>query len=132
LRSNFGSLAMFAAIRRASSLLSNLAAERRPGSLSIIDVAQRLTVCVVHDETVRHYFGGPGRREAARRHQAADLSWISPCRATRTASVDLFEPERYLLIFIASSLAILPLAKWMGDATEQLAASFGQGVGGRP
>jgi Ca2+:H+ antiporter len=45
-------------------------------------------------------------------------------------ALDLFEPERYLLIFIASSLAILPLAKWMGDATEQLAASFGEGVGG--
>jgi Ca2+:H+ antiporter len=45
-------------------------------------------------------------------------------------ALDLFEPERYLLIFIASSLAILPLAKWMGDATEQLAVSFGEGVGG--
>jgi hypothetical protein len=32
--SNAGNLAMFAAIRRASSSLSNLAAERRPGSLS--------------------------------------------------------------------------------------------------
>ena len=30
-----------------------------------IDVAQRLTVCVTHDETVRRYFGRPGRREAA-------------------------------------------------------------------
>jgi Ca2+:H+ antiporter len=45
-------------------------------------------------------------------------------------ALDLFEPERHLLIFIASSLAILPLAKWMGDATEQLAVSFGEGVGG--
>jgi hypothetical protein len=31
---NSGSLAMFVAIRRASSLLSSLAAERRPGSSS--------------------------------------------------------------------------------------------------
>jgi hypothetical protein len=31
---SFGSLAMFAAIRRASSLLSKLAADRRPGSSS--------------------------------------------------------------------------------------------------
>jgi hypothetical protein len=49
-----GSLAIFTAIRRASSLLSNLAAERRPGSLS---VAQRLTVGVAHDETVRRNLG---------------------------------------------------------------------------
>jgi hypothetical protein len=32
-RNNSGSLAIFAAILRASSLLSNLAAERRPGSV---------------------------------------------------------------------------------------------------
>jgi hypothetical protein len=34
LRTNSGGLAMFAKILRASSLLSNLAAERRPGSFS--------------------------------------------------------------------------------------------------
>jgi hypothetical protein len=33
-RSSSGSLAKFAAIRRASSLVSSLAAERRPGSSS--------------------------------------------------------------------------------------------------
>jgi hypothetical protein len=33
-RSNSGSFAMFAAIRRASSLVSSLAADRRPGSSS--------------------------------------------------------------------------------------------------
>ena len=42
-----------------------------------------------------------------------------------TIGLEVFVPERYLLIFIASSLAILPLARWMGDATEQLAAHFG-------
>jgi Ca2+:H+ antiporter len=47
-----------------------------------------------------------------------------------TIGLEVFVPERYLLIFIASSLAILPLARWMGDATEQLAAHFGEGVGG--
>ena len=31
---------------------------------------------------------GPRRPEAARRHQAADLSWISPCSATPTASAN--------------------------------------------
>jgi Ca2+:H+ antiporter len=39
-------------------------------------------------------------------------------------------PERYLLIFIASGLAILPLAAWMGHATEHLAEHLGEGVGG--
>src|SRR6516162_828221 len=47
-----------------------------------------------------------------------------------TIGLEILVPERYLLIFIASSLAILPLARWMGDATEQLAAHFGEGVGG--
>ena len=47
-----------------------------------------------------------------------------------TIGLEVFVPERYLLIFIASSLAILPLARWMGDATEQLATYLGEGVGG--
>jgi Ca2+:H+ antiporter len=44
--------------------------------------------------------------------------------------LEVFAPERYLLVFIASSLAILPLAELMGRATEQLAARLGEGVGG--
>ena len=47
-----------------------------------------------------------------------------------TIGLEELAPERYLLIFITSSLAILPLARWMGDATEQLATHFGEGVGG--
>jgi Ca2+:H+ antiporter len=39
-------------------------------------------------------------------------------------------PERHLLVFATSSLAILPLAGWMGRATEQLAERMGEGVGG--
>lgn len=41
-----------------------------------------------------------------------------------------FAPERYLLIFLAAALAIVPLAGWMGHATEQLATRMGEGVGG--
>ena len=41
-----------------------------------------------------------------------------------------FAPERHLLVFFASGLAILPLAGWMGRATEQLAERTGEGVGG--
>ena len=39
-------------------------------------------------------------------------------------------PDRPLWIFVASGLAILPLAGWMGHATEQLAARMGEGIGG--
>src|SRR6187455_2086205 len=39
-------------------------------------------------------------------------------------------PERHLLVFLTSSLAILPLAGWMGSATEQLAERMGEGIGG--
>lgn len=39
-------------------------------------------------------------------------------------------PEHHLLVFFACSLAILPLAAWMGRATEQLAERLGEGVGG--
>jgi Ca2+:H+ antiporter len=39
-------------------------------------------------------------------------------------------PDRHLLIFVASGLAIVPLAGWMGHATEHLATRFGEGIGG--
>jgi len=44
--------------------------------------------------------------------------------------LEFLAPERHLLVFAASSLAILPLAGWMGRATEQLAERMGEGVGG--
>jgi Ca2+:H+ antiporter len=44
--------------------------------------------------------------------------------------LEFLAPGRYLLIFVTSSLAILPLAGWMGRATEQLAEQMGAGVGG--
>jgi len=39
-------------------------------------------------------------------------------------------PEQHIAIFAASGLAILPLAGWMGRATEHLAERLGEGVGG--
>ena len=39
-------------------------------------------------------------------------------------------PDRSMWIFFVSALAILPLAGWMGHATEELAARTGEGVGG--
>jgi Ca2+:H+ antiporter len=47
-----------------------------------------------------------------------------------TIGLEILSAERYLLIFAASCLAILPLAGWMGRATEQLAERLGEGVGG--
>ena len=39
-------------------------------------------------------------------------------------------PERALLVFGASCLAIIPLAGWMGRATEELAERTGEAIGG--
>ena len=39
-------------------------------------------------------------------------------------------PERHLAIFAAAGLAIMPLAAWMGHATEHLAEHLGEGIGG--
>jgi Ca2+:H+ antiporter len=44
--------------------------------------------------------------------------------------LEFLAPERHLLVFFAAALAILPLAGWMGRATEQLATRLGEGVGG--
>ena len=45
-------------------------------------------------------------------------------------ALEYLAPERHLLVFVAAALAILPLAGWMGRATEQLAERSGEGVGG--
>jgi Ca2+:H+ antiporter len=39
-------------------------------------------------------------------------------------------PDRPLFVFLAAGLAIMPLAGWMGKATEELAEHTGEGVGG--
>src|SRR5215475_4203271 len=44
--------------------------------------------------------------------------------------LEYLAPERHLMVFATSSLAILPLAGWLGTATEQLADRAGEGVGG--
>src|SRR3974390_799422 len=45
-------------------------------------------------------------------------------------ALEVFASNHHLLIFVTSSLGILPLAGWMGWATEQLAERMGEGVGG--
>jgi Ca2+:H+ antiporter len=44
--------------------------------------------------------------------------------------LEFIAPDRHLMIFVASSMAILPLAASMGRATEELAEHLGEGVGG--
>src|SRR6478672_2229688 len=47
-----------------------------------------------------------------------------------TIGLEFLSPQSHTLIFAASCLAILPLAGWLGDATEQLAHHTGEGIGG--
>src|SRR5438067_10838302 len=41
-----------------------------------------------------------------------------------------FAPQQETWIFVTASLAIVPLATWMGKATEHLAERTGEGIGG--
>jgi Ca2+:H+ antiporter len=45
-------------------------------------------------------------------------------------AVEHFAPHNHLAIFITAGVAILPLAAWMGRATEHLAERVGEGAGG--
>ncbi len=45
-------------------------------------------------------------------------------------ALEYLAPDRHLLVFVAAGLAILPLAGWLGRATEQLATRAGEGIGG--
>jgi len=44
--------------------------------------------------------------------------------------LDLLFPAMKLWIFITACIAIVPLAGWMGRATEHLAEKTGEGIGG--
>lgn len=44
--------------------------------------------------------------------------------------LEFLAPASHTLIFVASCLAIVPLAGWLGRSTEQLAHHTGEGVGG--
>jgi Ca2+:H+ antiporter len=57
------------------------------------------------------------------------MNWLLPFIPI-AIGLEYLAPERYLLVFVTSCLAILPLAGWMGHATEQLAERMGEGVGG--
>src|SRR5678816_1888224 len=45
-------------------------------------------------------------------------------------ALELLVPDRHNLIFVVAILAIMPLAGYIGSATEQLASRLGGGIGG--
>ena len=45
-------------------------------------------------------------------------------------AVGVLAPQRHVAVFAVSTLAILPLAAYIGKATEALAAQLGGGIGG--
>jgi Ca2+:H+ antiporter len=47
-----------------------------------------------------------------------------------TIALEHFAPTQSSWIFLSAALAIVPLAGWMGRATEQLAERTGEGIGG--
>jgi hypothetical protein len=65
-RGTLGSLAMFTAIRNASSRVSSLALERA-GVILEVHICQRLPVAILHDEAGVAFDDRPGRWEAALR-----------------------------------------------------------------
>jgi len=44
--------------------------------------------------------------------------------------LEFMQPEQHIAIFATACLAILPLAGWLGHATEHIAARTGEGIGG--
>ena len=57
------------------------------------------------------------------------MNWLLLFIPTAIA-LEHLAPQQHLPIFVAAGLAILPLAGWMGKATERLAERLGEGVGG--
>ena len=47
-----------------------------------------------------------------------------------TLALEHVAPHQHLWVFVSAALAILPLAKWMTQATEHLATKTGEGLGG--
>src|SRR2546423_859684 len=64
-------------------------------------------------------------------------SWLRPSLDWLLVFVPIAFAVRYVAawqnqtaLFVLSALAIIPIAGWMGNATEQLAHRMGQGIGG--
>jgi len=52
------------------------------------------------------------------------------CAFTAALALEFLAPERHTAIFLASILAIIPLAGYIGRATDNLAAHLGGAIGG--
>ena len=72
---------------------------------------------------------GRCRNRAMARGRSIVVNWLLAFIPV-TVALEHWAPERYLLVFFAAAVAILPLAGWLGRATEQLAERMGEGVGG--
>jgi Ca2+:H+ antiporter len=57
------------------------------------------------------------------------LNWLL-VMAPVAVGLHYLQPDSHTLIFVSACLAILPLAGWLGTATEYLAARTGEGIGG--
>jgi Ca2+:H+ antiporter len=57
------------------------------------------------------------------------LNWLLLCLPAAVA-LQYTRPDAHGWVFICSALAIVPLAGWLGQATEHLATHTGEGVGG--
>lgn len=57
------------------------------------------------------------------------LNWLLLC-VPLTLVLEYLTPQQPLLIFLSAAVAIIPLAGWLGRATEQLAERSGEGIGG--
>ena len=57
------------------------------------------------------------------------LSWLLVFVPV-AALLEWLAPERHTLVFGAACVAVIPLAGWLGKATEHLAEHTGEGVGG--
>src|SRR6185295_18897539 len=69
--------------------------------------------------------------------KSAASSWLKPSLDWLLVFVPVAFALRYVpawqngtALFIVSALAIIPIAGWMGHATEQLAHRMGEGIGG--
>ncbi|MEZ5399485.1 MAG: calcium/proton exchanger [Bryobacteraceae bacterium] len=57
------------------------------------------------------------------------LNWFLVC-IPAALWIEHAAPQSHLAVFAAACLSILPLAGWLGRATEHLAARTGEGIGG--
>jgi Ca2+:H+ antiporter len=57
------------------------------------------------------------------------LDWLLVC-IPLSVYLEQAHPEAHTAIFLLSSAAIIPLARWLGVATEHIAERAGEGIGG--